>query len=490
MSDLLPQARSPVEAPIPEGTWVVLDEQATFLDRDLISGGSPWRLLRLAGSSRAVAQRWQHGGLVGPGEERFARTLVQQGLLHPHFASEVDVDEIDVIIPVFNDDASLETLLGDLEGFHVTIVDDGSLDAAEAKRCADDYGATLLRLHTNEGPSHARNAAALASSRPFLWFIDADVSVDNAPDVAQRLYAAFRDPLVAATAPRVQGPVGPTMREKFEQHFSPLDMGERSGIVLPDGPVGYVPSACLMVRRTAFGDGFDEELRVGEDVDFVWRLHDQGWLVRYDAAVAVTHRARTSWRAWWFQRQRYGASSGELARRHGARLAPFRSDRWTLLAWLSVLAGQPAIGGRIVGAARNHARAKNFEMTENPGHVANQIVARNMIRAGGPLARGVVRTFGGALLLTALHPRLRTRALVLFAVGTAWRWRHQRPRLTDIPLGVADDLAYGVGVVQGAWHTKSFRSLTPHVTKSSMGFREALGLPDVAPYAPVSSIDT
>jgi hypothetical protein len=115
-------------------------------------------------------------------------------------------------------------------------------------------------------------------------------------------------------------------------------------------------------------------------------------------------------------------------------------------------------------------------MADQPNKVATELVTRNMVRAGGPLARGVVRTFGVGLLLAALHPRLRTRALVLFAVGTAWRWRHHRPHVTDIPLGVVDDLAYGVGVAQGAWQTKSFRTLTPHVTKSSMGLKEALGL--------------
>jgi mycofactocin system glycosyltransferase len=456
---------------------VSLDDRATFIDRELLSGGSPWRLLRLAGASRAVAQRWQHGGVVGADEERFARTLVQQGLLQPHFTLDLRVDEIDVIVPVFNDDDSLETLLGVLQGFHVTIVDDGSRDPGVTEAIATKYGVALVRLPTNAGPSRARNAAVLATSRPLLWFIDADVSMDNATDVARRLNCAFGDPLVAAASPRVQGPEGPSAREKFERHFSPLDMGERSGLVVPGGPVGYVPSACLMVRRSAFGVGFDEALRVGEDVDFVWRLHDQGWNVRYVAEVVVTHRARTSWRDWWIQRQRYGASSGELAKRHGDRLAPLRSDPWTLLAWLSVLAGQPAIGGRIVRAARNHARVTNFKTADDPRAVANRVVARNMARAGGPLARGVVRTFGGALLLAALHPRLRRRALVLFAVGTAWRWRRQRPHVTDIPLALADDLAYGVGVIEGAWQTKSLRSLTPHLTKSSMGFREVLGLP-------------
>ncbi len=476
MSSDLPLALTPVESPIPQGTEVTLDERATFLDRDLVSGGSPWRLLRLTGASRAVAGRWQGGGVVQAGEERFARTLIQQGLLHPHFAGTVNSDEIDVIVPVFDNVASLRGLLDQLKEFHVTVVDDDSSNANDVASCAEEFGATLIRLDRNQGPAHARNVAGVASTREFLWFVDDDVSMPNAVDVAQRLRAAFADPLLAVVAPRVCGPEGASIRDRFEQHFSPLDMGERSGLVVPGGSIGFVPSACLMVRREAFGEGFDETMRVGEDVDFVWRLVERGWLVRYDAEVVVTHRARDTWRGWWLQRQRYGASSGELAKRHGERLAPLRADPWTLLAWLSVLAGQPAWGARIVRSARNHARDRFFASADEPNRVANEVVARNMARAGGPLARALVRTFGVVLLIAALHPRLRTRALSVFALGTAWRWRHHRLDIADIPLAIADDLAYGVGVIEGAWGAKSFRSLTPAITKSSMGFREALGL--------------
>src|ERR1700728_817929 len=88
----------PAEAPIPEGTAVVLDEDAEFIDRDLVAGGSPWRLLRLRGPSRTVAEKWRGGGVVGAGEERFARTLVQQGLLHPHFKAPKRLDSIDVVL--------------------------------------------------------------------------------------------------------------------------------------------------------------------------------------------------------------------------------------------------------------------------------------------------------------------------------------------------------------------------------------------------------
>jgi mycofactocin glycosyltransferase len=479
VSDILPAAISPADAPIPQGTHVVLDEGAEFIDRDLISGGSPWRLLRLTGPSRALAEKWRGGGVIGAGEERFARTLVQQGLLHPRFTTTdaLTIDAIDVIVPVFDSVATLETYLTQFESFHVTVADDGSMDADAVKSCADKHGAALVRLAHNSGPAAARNAAARATDREILWFIDVDVVIDDARSLSEGLLTAFDDPLVAAVAPRVRGAGGPSRRERFEVEFSPLDMGDRSALVVPGGAVTYVPSACLMVRRAAFGRGFDESFRVGEDVDLVWRLFDQGWLVRYDAALVVKHHARTSWSGWWRQRREYGASTGALAKRYGDRLAPLRSDPCTLIAWTSVLLGQPALGGRIVRAARNHARQGLFASEDDPAHVANAVVARNMLRAGGPLARAVVRTFGASVLVAALHPRLRQRALLLFAVGSAWRWRHHRLRVSDVPLGVADDLDYGVGVVEGAWRSNSLRSLTPHVTKSSLRLGDVFGLP-------------
>jgi mycofactocin glycosyltransferase len=472
----LPAALPPTEAPIPEGTRVSFDERATFIDRNLVSGGSPWRLLRMTSSSYAVAQRWRSNGVVRAGEERFARTLVQQGLVHPRFDLPLQYEEIDVVIPVRDDVASLATLLRMLPDFHVTVVDDGSRDASAIAACANEFHATLVRLSDNRGPGAARNEGAKLSDRPFLWFVDVDVELADAREVAHSLRREFGDPMVAAVAPRVRGADGPTQREQFEHHFGPLDMGARSSLVTPGGPVSYVPSACLMVRRVSFGDGFDESLRLGEDVDFVWRLHDQGWLVRFDARTIVSHRARSTWRAWLRQRHQYGESSAELASRHGTRLAPVRADTWTLVAWASVLIGQPAWGARVVGAARRHAREKFFAEQDQPGEVATKVVGYNMVRAGGPLARAVIRTFGVVVLLCALHPRLRTRALALYAVGTMWRWRSERLDVRDIPLAVVDDLAYGTGVFHGAWRAKTIRTLMPDVTKSQIGFREILGI--------------
>ncbi len=474
-------ARAPtaLEAVIPVGTRVRVDEHVAFVDRDLLSGGTPWRLLRLNGASRAIVERWRSGDLVRLGEERFARTLIQQGFVHPRFDRELEIDEVDVVVPVFNDVARLDVLLEELRGLHVTVVDDGSHDAESVAACAERHDVALVRLASNAGPAAARNQGARSTTRPFLWFVDSDVTMDDAHAVAQRLYDDLADPLAAASAPRVTGAGGPSWREHFEEHFSPLDMGERSGLVAARSAISFVPSACLFVRRAAFGDGFDEALRVGEDVDLVWRLNDQGWIVRYNADVVVTHRTRGNWRAWWRQRSSYGASTALLSKRHGSRLAPLRADTWTLVAWTSVLLGKPALGARIVRGARNHARDAVFQREDNPEHSANEIVARNMVSAGGPLARAVVRTFGLVVLLAALHPRLRQRALALFAVGTIWRWRHRRVHPFDVPLGVLDDLAYGTGVLEGAWREKTVRALRPEITRSAVGVREILGLPSI-----------
>lgn len=477
MTELETLAPDPAGVALRVGTTVVLDDDVEFLDDEYVCGGAPWRLLRLTGGARRAAERWRHGDVVRAGEERLARTLVGQGLVHPIFRTPLEADEVEVVIPVRDDPASLRRLLTSLRGLHVTVVDDASINPVLIEECARQFDARLLRLDVNVGPAGARNAGARSTPRAYVLFVDVDVTIDDVPSVLERLRAPFEDPQVAACAPRIRGGVGGSLRDRFELRFSPLDMGDHGGIVVPGGPIGYVPSACLLVRRDALGSGFDEELRTGEDVDFVWRLHDRGWLVRYVADVIVTHSARGSWRAWWRQRVAYGASSGDLAKRHGERMAPVRSDIWTILAWTSMLAGRPALAFRILRVTRDSLRTR----ISTPGgpdstDVADKIVRKAVLGTGAPLARAVVRTFGAELLALALVPRLRRPAMFVFAIGTAWRWRHQRPHLADIPLAIADDAAYGVGVMKGAWSTRSFAPLTPRINKSSVRLRDVLGL--------------
>jgi len=487
-----PSGPSPSSKPIPVGTRVTLHDSARFIDRELLSGGSPWRLVRLGSSARSVVERWGDGDVVRPGEERFARNLVQQGLAEVAYPldSIVDVvDLVDVVVPVFEDGAPLRELLRRLIGLHVTVVDDGSSEPDTVRACCDEFGADHVRIQSNGGAGAARNVGALATSRPFVWFIDADVTVDTPIDVLVRLYALMNDPSVAAVAPRIRGGEGASVRDRYERRFSPLDMGAVGGLVRPGAVTPYVPSACLLVRRSAFGGGFDESLRFGEDVDLIWRLGDEGWLVRYDARVVVTHRARESWRRWFSQRVNYGVSSSALARRHGERLAPVRSDLWTLVTWSSLLARRPLVATAFVLMARRAMRTRVARIADDPSGVANRLVAKGTLRSGAAMARALVRTFGVVILALAIPRQFRRRALALFIVGTAYRWRSTRLHLGDVPLAVADDVAYGVGVWRGALRSRSTAALRPRFTRSTIGLRDLLGRPpsDDSSRPPVTS---
>jgi hypothetical protein len=134
------------------------------------------------------------------------------------------------------------------------------------------------------------------------------------------------------------------------------------------------------------------------------------------------------------------------------------------------------VGLRFIDAARDQLRERLLATTDNADKVAGELVGRGMVRAGPLMARAAVRTFGIVIVLCALHPMLRRRALTLFVVGTAYRWRSTRVRLADIPIGVADDVAYGAGVLSGALRSRSLGALRPHITRSTLGLRNVLGL--------------
>ena len=137
-----------------------------------------------------------------------------------------------------------------------------------------------MRRGVNGGPGPARNTALGMVGTEFVAFLDSDCVPP--PDWINALAGHFADPLVAAVAPRVvnagPGPGG-----------SPLDLGPRPARVAPLTRVAYVPTAALVARRAAIGDGFDEALRYGEDVNLVWRLIEAGWRVRFEPAVRVAH---------------------------------------------------------------------------------------------------------------------------------------------------------------------------------------------------------
>ncbi len=91
---------------------------------------------------------------------------------------------ISVIMPVFNGVGFLERSLPPLvamldkkEILELIVIDDGSLD--ESVALAKSFGATILYSGGRKGPGAARNIAAKQARGDILWFVDADVIIQN-----------------------------------------------------------------------------------------------------------------------------------------------------------------------------------------------------------------------------------------------------------------------------------------------------------------------
>ena len=155
----------------------------------------------------------------------------------------------------------------------------------------------------------------------------------------------------------------------------------------PGSKVPYVPTTALVVRRDALESiaGFDTDLRFGEDVDLIWRLH-RGWRVRYDPTVEVTHPSRPTV-------ARVGPSS-ESPTEDPPRpwldgtvgvVSPLQVSGWSALAWTAVLCGQPALGVGI-GAGTTAALVPKLRGLEHPVRESVEIAGRGNLWAGRSVA--------------------------------------------------------------------------------------------------------
>src|SRR5690625_2366664 len=294
-------------------------------------GGSPWRLRLLPQRVRRLARGGDEAAKKGVvaetrSEQEAARYVLDRGMAHPVPQDKGPVDDVEVVVPVYGDPTLLAHGLAALkaEGLNVTIVDDAS-PAPYAEQIADvveKHGCKLIRQEANTGPGGARNTGLGATSAPCIAFIDAD-AVASADWVA-KLRPLFDDERVAAVGPRVR-PLSAekTAIERYEDTRSELDMGAIPSHVIHGVAVGWLPSAAVLVRRSATSTpAFDPALRVGEDVDLFWRMDEAGWTILYAPDVIVHHHVRPSWRDFMGRRAQYGTSAALLEMRHPRRLTP------------------------------------------------------------------------------------------------------------------------------------------------------------------------
>jgi hypothetical protein len=255
----------------------------------------------------------------------------------------------------------------------------------------------------------------------------------------------------------------------FETHHSALDMGPREGLVRPGTAIPYVPSAALVARAEALGEGFDAGLPVGEDVDLVWRLHDAGWQVRYVPAVAVAHDHRVRPRQWFARRVAYDRSVGPLSRRHPGRLPAVSLSRMGAAFWVATLTGHPLAAAGMAAFGVEALRRRLRARVPRAGRAAARLVVSGHATEGRFLARAFAAPWLPLLLaLSALRPRLARRPWLLIAAASLWEWADERHEPTPLHYAApraAADLARCLGIWAAAWRARSPAPLLPELRR-------------------------
>jgi mycofactocin system glycosyltransferase len=380
-------------------------------------------------------------------------------------------ESVTVVIPVRDRPDQLDRLLDALKGFAVIVVDDASSDAGRSDQIAQDHGARCIALGTQSGPSAARNVGWAQATTPLVAFIDSDCVPTSG--WLEPLVAYFDDPLVAAVAPRVtpMQVAPPTVVSRYQSLSSSLDRGRRAGLVRPQSPIPYVPSAALIVRRSVAGAVlFDPELRVGEDVDLVWRLNAAGWDVRYVPQSEVAHEGPASAMDLLARRAFYGTSAAPLAQRHPADMAPLQTSIWSAAVWGLALARRPFLALGLLAASVVVLARRLTGVVDEPLMVSARIAGGGTTRSALPALAGLARAWSPALVIGLLTRRTRRRAAAALLVPAVADWVDRQGDL-DLPryvaLHIADDVAYGAGVWAGCLRERTIRPLIPRIAVRS-----------------------
>lgn len=459
-----------------QGTPLAWTTGVAFRAGKIVLGGSPWEVTTLPRRFRPFAQKLFAAGRAGieaqtEAEKEAAVFLLDHGIADPLPVKRRPVDDVEVVVPVYRHAKSLERCLASLaaEGLSVTVVDDASprADAARIQKVAAAYDAHLIVRPENGGPGEARTTGFLATRSPFVAFVDADVVV--APDWVSRLRPLFDDPLIGAVAPRVLPDVqGTSAIELYEETRSELDMGPDPSRVVYGVPVGWLPSASVIVRRSAVTDPpFEPGLRVGEDVDLFWRMDEAGWTVRYAPDVVNHHEVRKSLREFAGRRAMYGGSAADLELRHPRRLIPARPSLSGLAALVALAYGRPKIALGIAGY--EFARQRRLLGPETPTSVSLEMTAFSMWSDAYWLGHLLRRDWWPIGLVTLLAtPKSRLAR----GVAAAMLWQPVRDHLIrptrlgpihSLALRALDDASYGTGVVRNAIRKRVANVVLPRV---------------------------
>lgn len=423
-----------------------------------------------------------HAGMTPVAIAAFLDKLVRRRLVTRHPAEMTAWPRVSIIVPAHGRAEATRRCVQSLLALdypadrrEIIVVDDAS--EPPLAPLLRGLPVEILRQDRNIGQSAARNLAAALASGEVLAFIDNDCVAE--PNWLRTLLPYLDDSTIAMVGGRVAAPPTRGAVAAFEAVRSPLDMGAVATEVTPTAAVSYLPTCNLLVRRDvllAYG-GFDATLRVGEDVDFIWRTLRNGHRAWYVPAGRVIHEHRVRWGDWLRRRADYGSSEADLQQRYPEGRRLMHLPRLGLLALLTVALtpwlgwwalGPAALGFILFGAegVEKRRELRRIGVALPAGRVAFAL-GREHAAAFYHLSANVVRYYSLPLLAVGLvQPQWLPAIFLLLVAAPLADRRRLKPQLAAsvfVGLYWIELAAYQIGLWRGCWRRRTLRPLRPRL---------------------------
>lgn len=284
----------------------------------------PQRIIKLsvAGVAALHLLCGRESGELNPELRQFTVNLENQGIIVRQFPNVLDeqLPFVSIVIPTYNRPQMLNLCLESIvrldyptEKFEIIVVDDASPEPPNLNWAPK---ARLISLVVNSGQGAARNLAVREASGEVIAFLDDDCLADQ--QWLRTLVPCFQDPNVAVVGGSVEAAELNNALARYEQIQSPLFMGAVQRKVRKASALSYLPTCNLLIRKADFlaVGGFDESMRVGEDVDLCWRVLAIGADIYYLPGGRVYHHHRASLLPFLRRRFSYGQSEAKLQGKH------------------------------------------------------------------------------------------------------------------------------------------------------------------------------
>ena len=243
--------------------------------------------------------------------------------------SDEPLPKISVLICSYNGASTVETCLASMMRMRypgeveVIFVDDGSTD--HTQEIVKKFPSVINITQKNMGLSYARNVAMHAATGEIIVYTDSDCEADE-----DWLY------YIALTLTRSKhvGLGGPNLipdEGSWVADCVGLSPGGPTHVMIDDRTAEHVPGCNMAYYRWAGlqVNGFDAQFRsAGDDVDFIWRLQNNGYSIGFAPSAQVWHYRRNTVKAYLKQQRGYGTAEALLKYKHPDHFNTLGASHW------------------------------------------------------------------------------------------------------------------------------------------------------------------